>query len=158
MRVFRDRYLAIWVTCPTCGRKYAYPQLPPSRKWRKWTPENCERCHTPMGVRRRYYTLYAQDFYSKAGTCKEVCDLYYKHPREFRLARVEAERKRLAYQQQRREQEQKWAAERKLLDEAQLIARKVTQAGVMEAEVIARSAWEASKPHVQDGDFDPFLD
>lgn len=111
-----------------------------------------------MTVKKRYYTIYAQDFYETAGTCQEVCKLYYRHPREFRRARIEAERRRLAYLAQQQEQERKWATERKLLEETQLIARRITQAGLIEAEDIARSAWQASKPEQEDDGFDPFLD
>lgn len=158
IKILRQRRLAIWIQCPTCGKSYSYPKLPPSAKWRAWS-ELCPRCNSPMTItKRRYYTIYAEDFYDRAGTCRETCSLYYPNPRAFRIALTEARRKELAYQEQQREQARKWAAERELLKQAETVAMRVIQAGVLDAEEIARSAWEASKPPRENDDFDPFLD
>jgi hypothetical protein len=165
MQIEARRWLAARYQCPVCGRDSASLMMPPTRFHRDYAPTcwgfKCNNAQMNI-VERRYYTTFASDFYSTAGTLAKigpfkVCDMVHPSIRHFKKWYIERraeldrqaqeyfalERQRQAEGEARRQREREAAA---LLKEAERVARRVTQAGLMDAEEAARSVWETRTP------------
>ncbi len=110
MKIEARRVLAVEYRCPQCGRSSASLAMTPTKRHRERRPI-CTWCEvTQEIVRRRYYTQFAADLCSVAGTCEKigqfrVCNYVYPNIRAFkRVVQRRAEEARAYYEQERQRQ------------------------------------------------------
>jgi hypothetical protein len=141
MYICARKRMAVWFRCPSCKRGYctsAMPRRPRSRIYL----HTCIHCRVQEIIEQvKYYTVYASDFYGDAGNLEGVCRYYFRDQRAFRQAKLAYEQRMRVGQREYEAETAKCHAQAQILAEAQLIARRVTESGLMEAEQVARQAW-----------------
>src|SRR5436305_8632629 len=154
MHIQAQQWLAAVFKCPKCGRISGRLRMPPTRKWRNYVP-TCLYCKCQEElIERRYYTTFASDMYSCAGTCAKVgpfkvCDYVFRNITVFkqsvRRRQREIAKEAQAYFERQREIEAECEARRKkqqeeaaLLKEVERIAQRRHHATELAAELIAQ--------------------
>jgi Na+-translocating ferredoxin:NAD+ oxidoreductase RnfC subunit len=126
--------------------------MTPTKRHREYVG-TCLTCDIPEVItKRRYYMVWASDFYGVAGTCEEVCEYYFPSIRVFKqwVASKTAQREKEAkeyYERERQiqaEYEARMARQREeaaLLKEAERVAYRAAHAVELEAGQVARAFW-----------------
>lgn len=152
MWIKAQRRLAVWYECPQCKRSCCRAMMTPTKRNREYVG-TCIYCEVPeVIIRRRYYTIWASDFYGVAGSCKEVCEYYFPNYRTFLQAleekRVQRAKEAAVYFEREREVQAAFEArcqrEREqaaLLQEVERIAYYRTHAVELLAEQVVRAVW-----------------
>jgi len=152
IEIIPQRRLAVWYQCPECKATYGRSDMDPTERNAK-DVGMCVFCEVQeVIVRRRYYTVWASDFYGTAGTCKEVCEYSFPNIRAFKkwLAEKTAQREQEAKEyfehehHVRAEYEARLKKEREeaaLLKEVERIVYQATYAVELEAEQVAKAVW-----------------
>lgn len=154
LKIEPRKWIAVWYRCPVCGAQTAHTMLTPWEYKHRPAGECWKYDHrcTLEVVERRWYTTFCIEpgvsFTTIAGTLEQIgpfkiCDIVQPDVRAFRKwyrqARAEADKRGREYREHERRVEAEWAARRKLLKEAEDVARAAQGGG-------------------QADEFDPFLD